>query len=205
MPAIREGKQFRCKECGNAVRVPKRRRPKSVQPSEENPFEDFEDYPDDEVVDSKEALAASFPLTRGRIQRAYEHVKCGQQTVVSEDDFKGLCDPLDLATHTYCVSCGDMFGIEEYVWADTEERLDKYRERLHKIIPESMLRLHDRIRFLCFAMAFVLAGAAAYFLPGIVWKIGGAVGGFIGGFMIVGIPGAKLFAVRNKIKFHEFD
>ncbi len=61
--------------------------------------------------------------------RVYQHTLCGEQTIVSDNMFEVVSNPMSSMERTYCSSCGKMFPIAEYVWADTGELLSDYYAR----------------------------------------------------------------------------
>lgn len=73
----------------------------------------FQPHPDDPIPTS----------------RVYLHLRCGGGTAVSGHDFVSLCDPARPVSGTMCVTCGDCFPLDQFVWADTEETLQDCRSR----------------------------------------------------------------------------
>lgn len=65
-------------------------------------------------------------------ERAYIHLKCGQQTTVDGMEFRGLCDPVAglFEMTARCVACDEQGALEGFVWADTNESLPSYRRRI---------------------------------------------------------------------------
>ncbi len=58
--------------------------------------------------------------------RIYLHDRCEQPTVVSDDAFSALASPLAGVQQTYCNACKSMFAVDEFRWADTDEKLTDY-------------------------------------------------------------------------------
>ena len=61
--------------------------------------------------------------------RAYRHLKCRQETVVSGQPFEVVSNPMSSMERTMCSTCGAMFPIAEFAWADTGETLADYYAR----------------------------------------------------------------------------
>jgi hypothetical protein len=61
--------------------------------------------------------------------RVYRHVPCGNETVVSGQSFEVVSNPMSSMERTQCSSCGAMFPIADFEWADTGERLSDYYAR----------------------------------------------------------------------------
>ena len=61
--------------------------------------------------------------------RIYIHDRCEQPTVVSDGAFSALASPLAGVERTYCNACKSMFGVDEFRWADTDEKLIDYHRR----------------------------------------------------------------------------
>ena len=74
--------------------------------------------------------------------RSYRHVKCGNDTVVSEQSFEVVSNPMSSMEQTQCSSCGAMFPISDFEWSDTGEKISDYYARHTKSAT-------DLQRFLC--------------------------------------------------------
>lgn len=61
--------------------------------------------------------------------RTYIHDRCEQPTVVSDGAFSALASPLAGVQQTYCNACKSMFAVDEFRWADTDEKLADYHRR----------------------------------------------------------------------------
>ena len=67
--------------------------------------------------------------------RAYVHKRCGESTIVTGDDFAGLCDPSQVCLGTICANCGGPDSVAAFYWEDTKEPLHDYRKRLRNTAP----------------------------------------------------------------------
>ena len=67
--------------------------------------------------------------------RAYVHERCSQSTVISGDDWVGLCNPFTQTSHTICSHCNNGFPVKEFAWADTNENVIKYVRRIRRQVP----------------------------------------------------------------------
>jgi hypothetical protein len=61
--------------------------------------------------------------------RAYRHSRCRQETLVSGQPFEVVSNPMSSMERTMCSTCGAMFPIAEFAWADTGETLSDYYAR----------------------------------------------------------------------------
>ena len=61
--------------------------------------------------------------------RAYRHLQCQQVTLVSGQSFEVVSNPMSSMERTMCSTCGAMFPIAEFAWADTGETLSDYYAR----------------------------------------------------------------------------
>ena len=69
---------------------------------------------------------------RGRV---YVHLRCGQPTVITKGDYIGICNPFAGGRGTYCAPCGRPDSLDQFVWADTGETIQDYRQRLREHAP----------------------------------------------------------------------
>lgn len=69
--------------------------------------------------------------------RVYQHKRCGDQTVVSGNDFEALSNPFTFSTGTMCASCGKAYSLKEFIWADSGETIAGRRRRLRAAAPAS--------------------------------------------------------------------
>tara|TARA_R110002073_G_scaffold334669_2_gene524669 strand:- start:15 stop:467 length:453 start_codon:yes stop_codon:yes gene_type:complete len=67
--------------------------------------------------------------------RAYIHQKCQQSTVISGDDWIGLCNPFTQTSATICSHCNNEFPVNEFEWADTHENVMTYIRRIRRHVP----------------------------------------------------------------------
>lgn len=116
-----------------------------------------------------------------RSSRWYVHQKCGAETGVEGDDYERMANPLNFISRTYCTQCQSVFGVEEFVWKDTREKISDYNARV-------LGQVSDPTLFLCRFMHF---GTLLSPLLGV------ALGCLIGLFMgwIVGTISAIVLAV----------
>lgn len=74
--------------------------------------------------------------------RTYRHMKCDEETVVAEESFSALSNPMSGIDKTMCSICAAMFPVSEFEWSDTNEKISDYYARHSKDATE-------RERFLC--------------------------------------------------------
>jgi hypothetical protein len=67
--------------------------------------------------------------------RAYVHQKCQQSSIISGDDWIGLCNPFCQTSATICSHCNNAFPVKEFVWADTQENVLTYIRRVRRQTP----------------------------------------------------------------------
>jgi hypothetical protein len=109
--------------------------------------------------------------------RVYLHAECGQQTLVSGNDFSRLANPFSLVTQTFCVSCRRHAPLGEVSWADTGEVIRDYRRRLRAEAPGT-LKLFS---WFLGPLAGALPGVAlAWFLAPDKLLVGSLIFGLIG-------------------------
>ena len=97
--------------------------------------------------------------------RVYRHIKCGAETVVSDEAFSVVSNPLADMTRTWCTPCNAFFPVSEYEWADTGEKIVDYYSR-HSTKATAVDRfLCSKTFLLVSVVLFALAGiAAGYFI-----------------------------------------
>jgi hypothetical protein len=61
--------------------------------------------------------------------RAYRHLTCGSETLVSGQSFEVVSNPMSSMERTQCSACGAMFPISDFQWSDTGERISDYYAR----------------------------------------------------------------------------
>lgn len=134
--------------------------------------------------------------------RAYRHVKCGNDTVVSGQPFEVVSNPMSSMEQTQCSSCGAMYPITEFEWSDTGETISDYYARHTK-------NATDMQRFLCskkFMVALIVLCILAIEI-GVYFLLANAGGlvlffGLVGGLVIGAIIGMSVFlsGFANPIK-----
>lgn len=94
-------------------------------------------------------------------QRTYIHLTCGQATVITDEHFKGLCDPLTgwFGCTTFCTTCGRQDQLEHFYWADTNERLSDYRRRVRGTLSAGYLLKQRLVPLICL---LIIPAACAY-------------------------------------------
>jgi hypothetical protein len=71
--------------------------------------------------------------------RLYVHDKCGKTTEVSGYDFNWLANPFTWVSSTYCATCNGDTTLGRVRWVDTNEPISKYRARLRRNAPLSLI------------------------------------------------------------------
>jgi hypothetical protein len=61
--------------------------------------------------------------------RTYRHTQCGEETVVSDQPFEVVSNPMSSMEQTMCSTCNAMFPISEFEWVDTGEKISDYYAR----------------------------------------------------------------------------
>jgi hypothetical protein len=69
------------------------------------------------------------------LARAYRHNACGEETVVSGDDYVLLECPFRPVDATYCCGCSQMVPLDAVAWSDSQENIAAYRKRVHASVP----------------------------------------------------------------------
>jgi hypothetical protein len=143
----------------------------------------------------------TYNLSEGRV---YVHRDCREHTCVTEEHFKGLCNPFVAGGKTWCNSCEQFDSLDNFVWADTKERLDNYRARLKQKAPSN---------YHLWIILLPVVGAFLGLIAGIVW-IMTAKGDHQWIFLILfPIVGAAFFQFRvapfaflylSKMKFYKY-
>jgi hypothetical protein len=98
--------------------------------------------------------------------RAYRHLQCGDETLVSGQSFEVVSNPMSSMEQTQCSTCGAMFPISDFAWSDTGEKLsDYYARHTQNATPAQ--------RFLCSKtfMVIVIAGAAVLTAAAVSWLV----------------------------------
>jgi hypothetical protein len=120
-----------------------------------------------------------------QLSRTYRHKKCGALTTVSDDTLDQVCNPWKGVFGTVCAgeSCdGGVFS--DFVWEDTGESLEDYRNRMQA---ESPLLLRFVNSGLFTLSAWVAGGVAGWFIAEAlgIWRWVGAVVGFFAATQIL--------------------
>ena len=134
--------------------------------------------------------------------RAYSHTECGTQTSVSGGDFFDLCNPLQAIWSAHCNCCRKEDKLDRFVWAETGEALDAYRQRLRKAMPLLFRWADSKWTIpLCFLFAAGGGWGAMLLLPesDLAWKLPGilalAYGGGVPFIADIWVSHAKLVSV----------
>jgi ABC-type glycerol-3-phosphate transport system permease component len=61
--------------------------------------------------------------------RVYRHITCGGETTISGSPFEVITNPLAAMSRTWCSDCNAYFPPDQYVWADTDEKITDYWAR----------------------------------------------------------------------------
>ena len=96
--------------------------------------------------------------------RAYTHLKCGSETVVSGQPFETVSNPMSSMEQTYCSQCNAMFGIAEYEWSDTGETIADYYARHSKNATSAQRFLTSKMFMVLLIAALGLSAATGGFL-----------------------------------------
>jgi hypothetical protein len=67
--------------------------------------------------------------------RVYYHVTCGKATIVSGDDYILLECPFRPVSSTYCCGCQTFVPLHMVRWADSDESVAAYRQRVRAMVP----------------------------------------------------------------------
>lgn len=134
--------------------------------------------------------------------REYVHQKCGGTTTISngasDQDFTNLSNPFAPVGATFCSGCGTHFPLREFVWEDTGEGVQEFRER-H--LAELRGKAGPFARFLLAptgCLTFLLVGAALGAGIGFVAVIGPIWGAVAGA--VVGVVVAQAILVPQAMK-----
>jgi hypothetical protein len=136
--------------------------------------------------------------------RTYRHKKCGALTTVSGDTFDQVCNPWKGLFGTVCAgeNCdGGLFS--GFVWEDTGECLEDYRNRMKAESPW-LLRVVDSGLFTL--STWVAGGVAGWFIAEALgfWRWVGAVVGFLAAMhTLYSLIVPFLFRVVYRIDYRE--
>ncbi|KAA5541050.1 hypothetical protein FYK55_19330 [Roseiconus nitratireducens] len=104
--------------------------------------------------------------------RAYRHVQCDNETVVSGQPFELVSNPMSSITQTWCSDCNGYFPISDYQWSDTGENLSDYFAR-HTQSATDMQRFLCSKKFMVilWIIGFLLSalGATVLFADQALW------------------------------------
>ncbi len=109
--------------------------------------------------------------TLGRKQRDYTHLSCSGSTTVDGPEFQALADPLAGMVATYCATCDGAFPIEQFVWADTQEKISEYYERYRNLGSAWQNLLGSRTGLYGLAAVPFLIGVLGFFVLKNRWCI----------------------------------
>lgn len=131
--------------------------------------------------------------------RPYVHNKCGQTTIISGNDFIGLCNPFEPCMGTICASCGTPDSTSQFVWEDTEEPISEYRRRMRREAPSSIKYWNYAISpFLGVAIGGIVGGLLDSKNP----LIGGSIGAAVGAFVMFLFVGPKISGMMGAGEFY---
>jgi len=96
--------------------------------------------------------------------RAYRHLMCESVTVIAEDSFTVISNPLSDMTRTWCTYCDSYFPLSDYEWVDTGENISQYCAR-HSASASQLQR------FLCSKTFWIICAVTGF--------MSGSIGGFL--------------------------
>lgn len=97
--------------------------------------------------------------------RAYRHLQCGNDTVVSGQAFEVVSNPMSSMERTQCSTCGSMFPITDFAWSDTQENLaDYYARHSSSATPMQRLLCSKRFMVALVLLAALPTAAACFYL-----------------------------------------
>lgn len=97
--------------------------------------------------------------------RTYRHQKCSTETIVGDDAFEALSDPLSDMTRTQCSTCNDLFPLSEFEWVDTGETITDYYAR-------HSARATKIERFLCSRTVLIISGVIGFLVGATLGYLG---------------------------------
>lgn len=110
-------------------------------------------YPDATMEDQ----LSNQPLPKSR---SYVHKNCAESTVVGDDMFTLICDPTKTVNETFCARCKGFFPLSQFVWEDTNERIDRARQRWLSEAPSIVRVLQWNVWFVILIALGAPLGAA---------------------------------------------
>jgi hypothetical protein len=97
--------------------------------------------------------------------RAYRHLQCGADTVVSGQSFEVASNPLSDMTRTWCIQCNAFFPVSDFAWSDTGEKIsDYYSRHSARASPSQRFLCSKKFMIVCAVAGLILGGVAGYFL-----------------------------------------
>jgi hypothetical protein len=105
------------------------------------------DYEDED--EEREELEDEEETPNGR---TYVHRGCGGATHVSGGDYTHICDPFWPCTSTFCCGCNSFVPLDDVAWANTGEKISKYRSRMRSETPGALKAWR-------FGVGFLIGGA----------------------------------------------
>ena len=127
--------------------------------------------------------------------RAYVHQRCEGATTISngeaDQDFTNVSNPFSAVGATFCSGCGSHFPLREFVWADTGEGVQAFRDR-HLAALRGQVGPLDRFLIspagcLSFLFGGAALGAAVGFAAALGPAWGAAAGAVVGLVVVQGI------------------
>jgi hypothetical protein len=97
--------------------------------------------------------------------RAYRHLQCGADTVISGQSFEVASNPLSDMTRTWCSTCNAFFPVTECQWSDTGEKISDYYSR-HSAGATQLQRFlcSKKFMIICAVIGLIAGGIGGYFL-----------------------------------------
>ncbi|MGE3804165.1 MAG: hypothetical protein AB7K24_05785 [Gemmataceae bacterium] len=133
--------------------------------------------------------------------RTYVHEACGGSTVISGDEYTGLCHPNIGFEQTLCAACKSYDRLSRFRWQDTDERLTDYRKRIKRSVP-------DALRFRGSVWTWLIGFAAGSLIAGLLRLLtGSSVAMWIGGGICVALACfiyVKAMLEMDKITWKQF-
>jgi hypothetical protein len=74
------------------------------------------------------------PVTEAWLARSFQHADCGQETLVSGQNYLLLECPFKAIESTMCSGCGHLVPLSSIAWSDTRENVASYRERIYRSV-----------------------------------------------------------------------
>jgi hypothetical protein len=74
------------------------------------------------------------PVTEAWLARSFQHAECGQETLVSGQNYVLLECPFKAIESTMCSGCGHLVPLSSIAWSDTRENVAAYRQRIYQTV-----------------------------------------------------------------------